>query len=202
MSVERSFEAWEEVQRHGQDLADRFAQSFNGLIQSPFSAWPNSSKSKLFDLEFPSHSFGTRDFGLVTEDYAINGVSAIFDIGNRIGQVGADFGASLNGLVQQFFRSLPVPFKQEDAVMMGSVSMGGDRDRERSGVGISIREDLGSLSEMLKNHGFAENDTGAGGTVDEEVGGFNLGSIGLLGRRQVNKYLGFTVVCICCDYAF
>ncbi|KAK7257142.1 hypothetical protein RIF29_30900 [Crotalaria pallida] len=183
MSVERSFEAWEEVQRHGQDLADRLAQGFNGLIQSPFS-WPNSSKSKLFD----SHSFGTRDFGLVTEDYTINGVSAIFDIGSRIGQAGADFGASLNGLVQQFYRSLPMPFKHEEDAAMGSVSMEGDMNRERSGVvGIAMREDLGSLSERLKNHGFAENDIGAAaatGTVDEEAGGFNLGSIGLLGRRQ------------------
>ncbi|KAM2118706.1 hypothetical protein TB2_015739 [Malus domestica] len=34
MSVERSFEAWEEVQRHGQDLADRLTQGFTGLIQS------------------------------------------------------------------------------------------------------------------------------------------------------------------------
>ncbi|KAM1291753.1 hypothetical protein ACFX13_019143 [Malus domestica] len=34
MSVERSFEVWEEVQRHGQDLADRLTQGFTGLIQS------------------------------------------------------------------------------------------------------------------------------------------------------------------------
>ncbi|KAM2947384.1 hypothetical protein FF1_034516 [Malus domestica] len=34
MLVERSFEVWEEVQRHGQDLADRLTQGFTGLIQS------------------------------------------------------------------------------------------------------------------------------------------------------------------------
>ncbi|XP_027340373.1 uncharacterized protein LOC113853884 isoform X2 [Abrus precatorius] len=193
MSVERSFEAWEEVQRHGQDLADRLAQGFSGLIQThmnpPQFVWPNPPKSKLFDLEFPSQNFGKRDFGLATEDYGINGVSAIFDIGNRIGQAGADFGASLNGLVQQFFRSLPlpVPFKQEeDSVRME----GGDKGWQRSGVGVVVQEDLGlgSLSERLKNHGFAENvnnNGGGSGTVEEEVGGgFNLGSIGHLGRRQ------------------
>ncbi|KAK7324510.1 hypothetical protein VNO77_28115 [Canavalia gladiata] len=197
MSVERSIEAWEEVQRHGQDLADRLAQGFSGLIQTHMNptqfVWPNPPKSKLFDLEFPSQSFGTRDFGLLTtEDYGINGVSAIFDIGNRIGQAGADFGASLNGLVQQFFRSLPlpVPFKhEEDSVRME----GADKGWQRSGVGVAVQEDLGLglLSERLKNHGFSEsissgNGGGGGGTVEEEVGGggFNLGSIGHLGRRQ------------------
>ncbi|XP_061351354.1 uncharacterized protein LOC133296399 [Gastrolobium bilobum] len=190
MSVERSLEAWEEVQRHGQDLADRLAQGFTGLIQTHMSppqfAWPNPQNSKLFDLEFPSQSFGKRDFGLATEDYGINGVSAIFDIGNRIGQAGADFGASLNGLVQQFFRSLPVsvPFKLEEETLRME---GGDKGRKRSGIGVVVQEDLGlgSLSERLKNRGFAEsNSVSGGGTVDEEVGGFNLVSAGHLGRRQ------------------
>lgn len=190
MSVERSFEAWEEVQRHGHDLADRLAQGFTGLIQShmnppPFT-WPTPPKSKLFDLEFPTRNFGKGDFGLATENYGIDGVSAIFDIGNRIGQAGADFGASLNGLVQQFFRSLPIPFKQEDTVMT-SVLMEGDKGRLTADFGINMQEDLGSLSERLRNYGFAENDTVAGASVDEEIGGFDLSSAGLLGRRQVNS---------------
>lgn len=190
MSVERSFEAWEEVQRHGHDLADRLAQGFTGLILShmnppPFT-WPTPPKSKLFDLEFPTQNFGKGDFGLATENYGIDGVSAIFDIGNRIGQAGADFGASLNGLVQQFFRSLPIPFKQEDTVMT-SVRMEGDKGRLTADFGVNMQEDLGSLSERLRNYGFAENDTGAGAPVDEEIGGFDLSSAGLLGRRQVNS---------------
>lgn len=187
MSVERSFEAWEEVQRHGHDLADRLAQGFSGLIQSHMSpppfTWPTPPKSKLFDLEFPTQNFGKRDFGLATENYGIDGVSAIFDIGSRIGQAGADFGASLNGLVQQFFRSLPIPFKQEDTVM-ASTRMEGDKGRLAADAGINMQEDLGSLSERLKNYGFAENDAGAGGSMDEEIGGFNLSSAGLLGKRQ------------------
>ncbi|KAE9585124.1 hypothetical protein Lalb_Chr25g0285681 [Lupinus albus] len=176
-----SFNAWEEVQRHGQDLADRFAQGFTGLIQThitpPQFMWPNPSKSKLFYLEFPSQDFRTMDFGLGSIDYGANGVSALFDIGNRIGQAGADFGASLNGLVQQFFRWLPVPvesFMPED-VLMGSLRVERDKGRQRNGVGVVVKENLGlgSLSEKLKNHGFAE--ISSGGIVDEEVGGFNLG---------------------------
>ncbi|KAI4333517.1 hypothetical protein L6164_018311 [Bauhinia variegata] len=191
MSVERSFEAWEEVQRHGQDLADRLAQGFTGLIQShmnpPSFVWPNPPTSKLFDLEFPSQNFGNRDFRLATENTGIDGVSAIFDIGNRIGQAGADFGASLNGLVQQFFRSFPMPFKHEDTVM-SSVQMEGDKGRQRADLGVTLREDLGSLSERLRDYGFAENDTGAGtgtgGSVEEEIAGFDLSSAARLGRRQ------------------
>ncbi|KAG4969059.1 hypothetical protein JHK84_035095 [Glycine max] len=189
MSVERSFEAWEEVQRHGQDLADRLAQGFSGLIHTHMSppqfAWPNPPTSKLFDLEFPSQNFGKRDFALATQEYGINGVSAIFDIGNRIGQAGADFGASLNGLVQQFFRSLPVPmpFKHEESSVRVE---GGDKGWQRGGVVVAVQEDLGLLSERLKNRGFAESVSGSGGGSAEEEGGggFNLGSIGLLGRRQ------------------
>lgn len=208
MSVERSFEAWEEVQRHGHDLADRLAQGLTVLIQShmnppPFT-WPTPPKSKLFDLEFPTQNFGKRDFGFATDNYGIDGVSAIFDIGNRIGQAGADFGASLNGLVQQFFRSLPMPFKQEDTVL-AAVRMEGDKGRLRADTGITMQEDLGSLTERLRNHGFAENDTGAGGSVDEEVGGFNLSSAGLLGRRQVKSSVGVfwissnALTCECCS---
>ncbi|KAH0467010.1 hypothetical protein IEQ34_004248 [Dendrobium chrysotoxum] len=85
MSIERTFEPWEEMQRHGQDLADRLAQGFSGLIQSPMShtsfAWPSPSKSaNPFDAE------------------------AILDMGNRLSRAGAEFGASLNGVVHQFFR--------------------------------------------------------------------------------------------------
>ncbi|KAI3517476.1 hypothetical protein L1887_16691 [Cichorium endivia] len=110
MSVERSFEAWEEVQRHKLDLANRLSQGFTGLIQShitpPSFTWPNPHPPKLFDVEFPTQNFVTRDLGLVIEKtgYGINGVCVIFDIENKLGQAGVDFGANLNGVVQQFFR--------------------------------------------------------------------------------------------------
>ncbi|PKU67295.1 hypothetical protein MA16_Dca021247 [Dendrobium catenatum] len=102
MSIERSFEPWEEMQRHGQDLADRLAQGFSGLIQSPMShtsfAWPSppSKSTNPFDAE------------------------AILDIGNRLSRAGAEFGASLNGVVHQFFRWLPAPFRQDDGGMAGN----------------------------------------------------------------------------------
>ncbi|KAD6794446.1 hypothetical protein E3N88_05342 [Mikania micrantha] len=108
MSVERSFEAWEEVQRHGLDLADRLTHGFTDLIHShitpPSFNWPNPHPPKFFDVEFHTQSFAERDFRLLVDhtSHGINGVSAIFDIGNKLGQVGADFGASLNGVVQQF----------------------------------------------------------------------------------------------------
>ncbi|KAG2677656.1 hypothetical protein I3760_12G108000 [Carya illinoinensis] len=188
MSVERSFEAWEEVQRHGQDFADRLAQGFTGLIQShispPSFPWPNPQKSMLFDLEFPSQqNFGRGDFGLATDSSGINGVLAIFDIGNRIGQAGADFGANLNGLVQQFFRRLPAPFRQEEnAKAPVMVDVGGSR--LRSDGGVTTQGDLGLLTKRLRDFGFAENDSGADELVDDEVAGFNLRSAGLLGRPQ------------------
>lgn len=188
MSVERSFEAWEEVQRHGQDLADRLAQGFTGLIQSHISPppfqWPNPQSSKLFDLDFPSQ----RDFGLVVDNSAaINGVSAILDIGNRIGQAGADFGACLNGMVQQFFRRLPVPFRPDENVA-AAVRMDVEKNRISGDVGISVREELGPLTDRLREFGFVENDSGGGGggdgMGDEEVAGFNLRTAGHFAKPQ------------------
>ena len=192
MSVERSFEAWEEVQRHGLDLADRLAQGFSGLIQShinppPFQ-WPNPQSSKLFDLEFPPQNFGKGDFGLVVDNSGINGVSAILDIGNRIGQAGADFGACLNGMVQQFFRILPVPFRQEENAI-AAVRMDFDKNRQRADVGMIVQEELGPLTDRLRDFGFVENDSGADGVVDEEVAGFNLRTAGHLARPQVHFQL-------------
>ncbi|KAJ8755691.1 hypothetical protein K2173_022630 [Erythroxylum novogranatense] len=187
MSVERSFEAWEEVQRHGQDLADRLAQGFTGLIQShmtnpPAFPWPNPQNSKLFDLEFPTHSFSGKDLGVLSDSTGINGVSAILDIGNRIGQAGADFGACLDGLVQQFFRRLPVPFKPEE-----SVGVGFKMDKW-SDVGFNVEGEVGLVTERLKDFGFVKDDgNGDGpfeGLVEDETGGLNLKSTGLLGKPQ------------------
>ncbi|KAH1142516.1 hypothetical protein GYH30_033283 [Glycine max] len=132
----------------------------------------------------PLQNFGKEDFALATQEYGINGVLAIFNIGNRTGQARADFYASLNGLVQQFFQSLPMsvplPFKHEES----SVGVkGGDKGWQRGEVAVT-QEDLGLLSERLKNHGFAESVSGNGGGSAEEEGDgrFNIGSIGLLGR--------------------
>lgn len=189
MSVERPFEAWEEVQRHGQDLADRLAQGFTGLIQShmnpPSFPWPNPHNTKLFDLEFPTQSFGKRDIGLLADSSGINGVSAIFDIGNRIGQAGADFGACLNGMVQQIFRRIPVPFRQEEHVIE-VLQMDINKNRQRADAGVIVHEELGPLTFRLKDLDSVENETGSDGLVDEEIAGFNLMAAGHLARPQVN----------------
>ncbi|PSS05935.1 Serine/arginine repetitive matrix protein [Actinidia chinensis var. chinensis] len=235
MSMERSFEAWEEVQRHGHDLADRLAQGFTeliqtqitppsfpwpntpkpklfhvefptqsfakrdfgiatdnsgidgvsaifyfgnrlgqagaefmGLIQShitpPSFPWPNSQIPKLFDVDFPTQNFTNKDFGLATEKSEIKGVSAIFDIGNRLGKAGEDFGAYLNGMVQQFFRRLPLPSWQDKSVV---ASLQNELNNQRTDTDITMREDSRS-----------------DGSTDEEMSSSNLNMAGLFGRNQ------------------
>ncbi|MBA0733581.1 hypothetical protein Gogos_017578 [Gossypium gossypioides] len=192
MSVERSFEAWEEVQRHGQDLADRLAQGFTGLIQShitpPSFPWPSPPKSKLFDLDFPSQSFVNKDFGLPIDKSTMFDIG---DIGNRIGQVGADFSAGLNGLVQQFFRSLPIPFRTEESAVL---PVRGDMilKVQKAEVGGNDMEGLVGFSDRSKDFGFLENESGSEGLVDEELSGFNLKSAGLLGRPQQQGTINIT----------
>ncbi|VVB00335.1 unnamed protein product [Arabis nemorensis] len=151
MSVERSMEAWEEVQRHGQDLADRLAQGFTGLIQinPPSFPWPNHQKSKLRDSR-------------LSIDQPIDGVSAILDIGNKIGQAGVDFGAGLNVMVQQFFRRLPIPFRHE---VDGPVSTERDTIRRSHRVYADTKEDSVTV-------------------LEEKVTEFDLKTIGLLGRPK------------------
>ncbi|KAL3508789.1 hypothetical protein ACH5RR_028190 [Cinchona calisaya] len=185
MSVERSFEAWEEVQRHGQDLADRLAQGFTGLIQShitpPSFQWPNTQTPKLFDMEFPAQNFVKRDFGLAVDNSAINGVSAIFDIGNKIGQAGVDFGACVNGMVQQFFRRLPLPFWHDENVV---VSMRTEANSQRNDVGISLQEDLGSLADRFRDCGFTEDKMVPEGSTVEENAGVNMKTSRPFGKSQ------------------
>ncbi|KAJ4847173.1 hypothetical protein Tsubulata_009151 [Turnera subulata] len=120
-SAERSL-GWEDVQRQGLDLADRLTQGFTGLIQSHIPLPLPLPQGKLFDLE----AFSKVDLGLLAPIHHHHhhhrphsppgGVSALFDIGNRIGQAGLDLGAGLNALLQQFFRGFPLPFKQDDCL--------------------------------------------------------------------------------------
>lgn len=53
---------------------------------------------------------------------------------------------------------------------------------------MGVECELGLVSERLRDYGFVENDvTGGklGGSPDEETGGFNLKSVGHLGKPQV-----------------
>ncbi|KAF5193193.1 epstein-barr nuclear antigen [Thalictrum thalictroides] len=172
------------MQRHGHEMADRLAQGFTGLIHtnpSSFS-WPNIQKPKIFDVEFPHQSFGRRDFELGSNN---SGVSAIFDIGNRLGQAGAEFGASINGVVHQFFRRLPVPFRQEEHEI---VSLKSSLDSKNSKDMVLDRQtqDFGDMAEKLKNYGFSETTASAGSEESDNDGGlgFDLKSFGNIGRPQ------------------
>lgn len=188
MSVERSFEAWEEVQRQGHDLADRLAQGFNGLLTSHINpssfSWPNPQKPMLFDVEFTSQSFGRREFGL--DNSGIDGVSAIFDIGNRLGQAGAEFGACVNGVIQQFFRRLPLPFRHDESEV-ASIRVDVDSQR-REAVLAGQKKDLKSLAEQFRDYGFSETTEVVleESPEEENLGGFNLKSTGHFGSTQVN----------------
>jgi len=189
MSVERSFESWEVMQRHGQDWVGKLAEGFTGLIQSritqsPF-LWP--ATAKLFDVEFefPSHNFLAREFGVDIDNHGINGVGAILDMGGKIGQAGADLGACLNGLVQQFFRSIPIPFMQGEndkgLAKVHHTEIGG-QGRQRIVV---AGKELDSLAEQLGNLRFCEDDDAIDGVAEDELSGFNLKIAGLFGRSRV-----------------
>jgi hypothetical protein len=113
--MEISFEAWEGVQRHGQDLADRLAQGFTGLLQAPpqFPWPPAPHKRAPFEIDLPVVPFGAgrrapgKDF-----PFPAAAVSSVIDIGGRLGQAGAKLGASVGGAVQHVVRQVPVPFRQ------------------------------------------------------------------------------------------
>ncbi|XP_008775551.1 uncharacterized protein LOC103695887 [Phoenix dactylifera] len=176
MSVERPLEAWEEVQRHGQDLADRLAQGLAGLIQShmspPAFPWPAPHK-KPFDLDLPAIHVTAQS------EIAAGGVSAILDIGSRLGQAGAELGACINGVVQQFFRQLPVPFRPDEGGAAAAVlpaRRGGD-DGEVMGLAV----------ERFGDRGFSEAAAPAGSSDewgDDEGFGCDLRTPGHLKRPQ------------------
>ncbi|PKA64465.1 hypothetical protein AXF42_Ash007210 [Apostasia shenzhenica] len=158
MSMERIFDPWEEMQRHGQDFADRLAQGlsgFSGLLQSPMNPtsfnWPSPSlkASNPFDAD------------------------AILDIGGRLGRAGSEFGACLNGVVQQFFRRIPAPFWQEGGAAAGDELGSGPVDDE----GVVVRHGGDGFTLVAKQLGECrvQESSAAGGLqqwVDEE--GFDL----------------------------
>ncbi|VFQ80671.1 unnamed protein product [Cuscuta campestris] len=185
MSVERSFEAWGEVQRQGQDFADRLAQGFTGLIHShitpPSFSWPTPKGPKLFDVEFPAQHFVPKEFGLAVDKAGIQGVSAILDIGNKIGQAGADFGACLDGMVQQFIRWFPVPFKHED---IARVALPTEANSQKIDLCITPQEDSRSLVEWLRDFAHPENSYAQDGSIEEENFDTNLKKLKHSGRSQ------------------
>ena len=101
-SMEISFEAWEGVQRRGQDLADRLAQGFTGLLQAPPQfPWPPAPHKRMpFDIDLPVVPFGARR-GAPGKDFPFPAaaVYSVLDIGGRLGQAGTELGASVGGAV-------------------------------------------------------------------------------------------------------
>lgn len=103
------------VQRHGQDLADRLAQGFSGLLlhaqppQLPPWSPPALLPPKIFipfDIDLPVVPFvgGVRRAAGAVDLPAV-AVSSLVEIGGRLGQAGSELGAA----VQQLARLVPVP---------------------------------------------------------------------------------------------
>ncbi|CAA6665657.1 unnamed protein product [Spirodela intermedia] len=191
MSVERQLEGWEEMQRQGQDLADRLAQGFSGLLQShitppPFS-WPAQQKLKNpFDHEVLIPTNWNLALPLAVDHSASNGgVSAIFDIGNKLGQAGAELGACINGVVQQFFRHLPMPFRQDDDGKPAALITA---DLEGRRVGNTMvercRGELGQVEGMFGNSGSLGSVVGLDEFGEEDGFDFDLKSSAHFSRPQ------------------
>ncbi|CAD6333099.1 unnamed protein product [Miscanthus lutarioriparius] len=120
--MEISLEAsWVGVQRHGQDLADRLAQGFSGLLlhaqppQLPPWSPPALLPPKIvipFDIDLPVVPFvgGVRRAAGAVDLPAV-AVSSLVEIGGRLGQAGSELGAA----VQQLARLVPVPFLKWEA---------------------------------------------------------------------------------------
>ncbi|GMP65996.1 hypothetical protein CsSME_00026544 [Camellia sinensis var. sinensis] len=85
-------------------------------------------------------------------------------------------------MVEQLFRRLPVPFRQDENVV---ASLRTELNNQMTDVGgITMQEDLGSLAERFRDFGFAENEMSFAGSMDEELSKFNSKTTGLFGRPQ------------------
>ncbi|KAK8572266.1 hypothetical protein V6N13_047875 [Hibiscus sabdariffa] len=113
-------------------------------MNPPSFTWPNPPKTMLFDLEFATQSFAKKDFGLPIDK------STIFDIG-----------------VQQFFRSLPIPFRAEESAVL---PVRGDMilKRQKVEVGGNDLEGWVGFSYPSKDFGFEESEGDSEGLEDEE----------------------------------
>jgi hypothetical protein len=104
--MEISLEAsWVGVQRHGQDLADRLAQGFSGLLHAhppQLLPWSPLVPPKLvipFEIDLPVVPFvgGVRSGGRRVVDLPAVAVSSLVEIGGRLGQVGSELGGYVVG---------------------------------------------------------------------------------------------------------
>ncbi|OEL17611.1 hypothetical protein BAE44_0021373 [Dichanthelium oligosanthes] len=207
--MEISFEAWEGVQRHGQDLADRLAQGFTGLLQAPPQfPWPPAPHKRMvpFDIDLPVVPFGAGRGAAPGKDFPFPAaaVSSVIDIGGRLGQAGAELGASVGGAVQHAVRHLPVPFRNGQirrrklppssppqaplpSVAEGAVGL----SVERAAVDRCPLEAAAAAAAAATGSAAASSVSGhlAGDDLDEEDEGFGceIGTFGNLNKAKVRS---------------
>ena len=171
--MERQLEPWEEMQRQGQDLADRLAQGFNGLLHSHI-APPKLTNP--FDHQILVPTNWNLALPLAVGHSASNGgVSAIFDIGNKLGQAGSELGNCINGAVQQFFRHVPLPFLK---VEVRKIDGGSEEGR------IVVDRETGRVEGAYGGSVFGVDELGEEDGID-----FDLKSAPNFGRPQVSWVL-------------
>jgi hypothetical protein len=149
--MEISLEAsWVGVQRHGQDLADRLAQGFSGLLHAHPPQLPPWSPPPLvppklvipFEIDLPVVPFvgGVRSGGRRVVDLPAVAVSSLVEIGGRLGQAGSELGGYVVG---GGFVDLP-------AVAVSSlVEMGGRLGQAGSELGGYVGGAVQQISELV-----------------------------------------------------
>ncbi|KAJ1263768.1 hypothetical protein BS78_09G212000 [Paspalum vaginatum] len=197
--MEISLEAsWVGVQRHGQDLADRLAQGFSGLLlhaqppQLPPWSPPALLPPKLaipFDIDLPVVPFvdGVRR-GVGAVDLPAVAVSSLLEIGGRLGQAGSELGAAALQLARQV--PVPVPFRAEGARRQKweaaqPPAAAAAADEGAVGVALERAVDIGSLEVAAAAAAAATaagvavaGDAGADGLDEEEDGfGYEIGTL-------------------------
>ncbi|OEL19961.1 hypothetical protein BAE44_0019020 [Dichanthelium oligosanthes] len=205
--MEISLEAsWVGVQRHGQDLADRLAQGFSGLLlhaqppQLPPWSPPALLPPKLaipFDIDLPVVPFvgGVRRGAAV--DLPAAAVSSLVEIGGRLGQAGYELGAA----VQQLARQVPVPLtfsaegarggKWESAQPLAAGTVGHAKAPLERVADIGSLEVAAAAAAAATGSATAASASGVAGTggadgLDEEEDGFGC-EIGTLENAKKAK---------------
>jgi hypothetical protein len=195
--MEMSFDAWEGVQRHGQDLADRLAQGFTGLLHAPPQfPWPPAVHKRMpFEIDLPVVPFGAAR-GVGKEfPFPAAAVSSVIDIGGRLGQAGVEIGASVGGAVQHVVRQLPlpVPFREgpPPAASVGDGAVG--LSVERAAVDRRPLEAAAAAAAAATGSAAASSVSGVAGgdDLDEDDEGFGceIGTFGNFKKPKVRLQL-------------
>ncbi|KAH7424488.1 hypothetical protein KP509_11G011100 [Ceratopteris richardii] len=121
MSVERAIEGWEEVQRHGQDFADRvgaLAQGLGCMLQSHMrlsglpTLLPLQLTDSSLDRQWMHRSRPCGVDAVIQQKHFVDD-AAIQDLGYQLGQVGAAIGAYVGSFVHSAMNYIPWPFHKD-----------------------------------------------------------------------------------------